>query len=168
MKNKRNETCASKEFFDTYKDFSCYLNKHIKSQDCRQCLETKAYRPRNHVRHSGCNRFHLRCKLVPLWKVSICIWQVPYAEYDINVLNVFDKLICSVEWSRLIVTVLIWSITFCLNKGQKYNVIPKTQHDKFIMKLLEKHSELYLDEFPPSNTKKLFYFLKCRKQVVLQ
>lgn len=96
----------------------------------------KDIKPCNHIWHSWCNRLHLSCELVPLWYVSICICYVSNVKNYVYIVQFLDQLICGVEWTWLVVIVLVWTITLSLQRWTKQSqllmrryIIEHTQHN---------------------------------------
>ncbi len=70
----------------------------------------------NHVWNSRSNWLDLRSELIPLRQVTICIANIPNMDNHVNVFQVSDDLVSSVQWSWLEVIELIWTVCLCLRK----------------------------------------------------
>ena len=70
--------------------------------------------PANHVWNSWSNWFYLRCKLIPLGQIAICIRKISNVDDHVNVLQVIDDLFGGIQGGLLVVTILIWTIYLCL------------------------------------------------------
>ena len=90
------------------------------------------YKPCNHIWDSWCNGLHLWCELVPLWDVSICIRKISYMKNYVNVFQVLDELVGSIQCTWLIITVLIWTITLSLKdtRTDELNFLPSVMCKK--------------------------------------
>jgi hypothetical protein len=102
-----------------------YTAVRIDKQFCKPC---------NHIWYSRCNGLDLWCELVPLWDVSIGIGNVSYVENYVNVMQVLDQLVSGIEWTRLIITVFIWTITLRLKfvGARKFSVVWTMKKDKHV------------------------------------
>ena len=72
--------------------------------------------PANHVWHRRSNRLDLCSELIPLWQISISVANVPNVDHHVNVFQVSDDLVSSVQWSWLEVVELVGTICFRLKK----------------------------------------------------
>lgn len=70
--------------------------------------------PSNHVRHCWCNWSDLCSKLIPLWKISICITYISNVENYINIFQILYKLSSSIERTTLEIVVFVRAISFIL------------------------------------------------------
>lgn len=88
--------------------------------------------PSNHVWHRRSNWLDLCGELIPLWQIPIRVGNIPNVDHHVNVFQVSDNLVSSVQWSWLVVVVLVGTICFCLKKFVRIRLVHLQRNTKLL------------------------------------